>query len=251
MTALLLLLALPASAASVTRAQYVMGTVLEITAEGPKAGAAVAAAFAEASRWDRILSAFKPESEASRLNRQAPHSPFACSPELWDALAAAQKAARDSGGAFDILYPKDYRLLALDGKARTATFLAEGLRVDFGGIGKGLALDRAAEKMRAAGATAGFLNFGGQILAFGRSYPVRIPGRERPLRLSSASVSTSGNSERPGHIVSPFTGKPVLGGGSTTVVAPNATEADAWSTALFVLGKRGLFVNPRPLGASQ
>lgn len=240
-----------ANAASVTRAQWVMGTVLEVTAEGPRAGDAVAAAFAEVAHWDAVLSTYKKESQASALNRQPAGAPFACSQDLWDELVAAQDAARASGGAFDVVYPEDYRALSLEEAGHRATLTKPGMRVDFGGIGKGFALDRAMAKMRAAGATAGFLNFGGQLAFFGKPWPVVVPGEKRPRLLSDGSVSTSDDAERPGHIVSPFTKKPVRDPGSTTVIARTATQADAWSTALFVLGKRGVFENPQPIGVPR
>jgi thiamine biosynthesis lipoprotein len=228
-----------------------MGTLLEVTAEGPAAEAAVAAAFAEVDRWDRVLSTYKKESEASALNREPAGKPFRCSRDLWDELVAAQAAARDSGGAFDVVYPEDYRALVLDESSHTATFAKPGMRVDFGGIGKGFALDRAIGRMKEAGASAGLLNFGGQLAVFGKPWPVVIPGEARPRFLKEGSVSTSGNAERPGHIVSPFTRRPIRASGEVTVIARTAAQADAWSTALFVLGKRGVFENPQPLGASR
>jgi thiamine biosynthesis lipoprotein ApbE len=54
--------------------------------------------------------------------------------------------------------------------------------------------------------------------------------------LKDASLSTSGDAERPGHIASPFTGRRIMETYSASVIAPSAAEADAWSTALFVRG---------------
>ncbi len=244
-----MILAAPAPAgAAIVRARWIMGTILEITAHGP--ASAVSAAFAEVERLDRVLSLYKEDSELSALNRST--AAFRCSPDLWEAVAASLDYARRSGGAFDptVLPPArrgkaalasvGHEKVRLDPALRTVRFTAPGMALDFGGIGKGLALDHAARVLKDAGVRAAFLNFGGQILALGAppgtdGWSVEAPGG-RTLTVKDASVSTSGDSERPGHILSPFTGEPVRRAGSVTVVAPTGAEADAWSTALFVLG---------------
>lgn len=241
-----------AETAPARRVQYLMGTLCEITAYGPNADAAVTAAFAEIARWDRVLSLYKKESELSALNRSN-GAWFACSDALWEALAAAEAYAKASGGAFDAtILPvlsggKDklalvgHAKLELDERGRRARFRRPGMGLDSGGFGKGLALDHAARVLRDHGVSSAFINFGGQVYALGAppnatAWPVRVAGTDDVLFVRDASVSTSGNAEQPGHIASPFTGERLLGAYSATVVAPSATAADAWSTALFVLG---------------
>lgn len=220
---------------SVTRARYVMGTVCEITASGPRAGEAVGAAFEELERWDRVLSLYKEDSEASRLNREAAAAPFACSESLWEAVTAALDMARRSEGAFDPAAPSgSFIQVRLDPARRAVRFLKAGLRLDFGGIGKGLALDHAVRRLRANGVTSALLNFGGQVSALGAWTVESAAG---PFAVTDASVSTSGDGEQPGHILSPATGRPVSGP-DAVVIAPTGMEADAWSTALFVTGGR-------------
>jgi thiamine biosynthesis lipoprotein len=102
------------------------------------------------------------------------------------------------------------------------------------------------------GVEAFLLDAGGQLLAGGAppgegGWPAAIadPGdRSRPacaLLLRDVSAATSGNAERPGEILDPATGVPVSFRGSATALAPDATSADALSTALFVMGpERGL-----------
>ncbi|MBI4371544.1 MAG: FAD:protein FMN transferase, partial [Elusimicrobia bacterium] len=252
----LALLAAPAGAAEprADRARWLMGTLCEIQARGEDADAAVTAAFGEIERWDRILSSYKKESELSALNRSAGRGPFRASAELYAATDAALRLAQASGGAFDptaapllrrgpsALPLVGWAKVRLDPAGRTIELPREGMALDFGGIGKGWALDQAAKALRRRGVSNAFLNFGGQILALGRpesgdAWPAILPGLAEPLRLRDASVSTSGDSERPGHIVSPFDGKPVRRRLQATAVLPGATEADAWSTALYVLGK--------------
>lgn len=247
----LLSLALAANAfgADIQRAQrvrWIMGTLCEIDAPGAP-DEAISAAFAEIERWDRILSLYKEESEASALNRAAGAGPVRVSADLYAAVAAALALAEETGGAFDPTIlpvlrggPEKLPLVGwnkvrLDPRTRTIA-LPAGMGLDFGGVGKGWALDRAAAVLKEAGVTRARFNFGGQILALG-AWPVAVPGRAEPLEVTDASVSSSGDSERPGHIKSPFDGWPVRRPGSATAVMTSAAAADAWSTALFILGK--------------
>lgn len=130
-------------------------------------------------------------------------------------------------------------------------FLVEGMGVDAGGIGKGHALDRALEKMKGGPIERAVLNFGGEILYWSREPSERLVAVRDPVRpgkiwkslflkipaSTSSAVATSGNAERPGHLLDPRTGRPAEGRiRSATVVAPDAVTADALSTALFVMG---------------
>lgn len=133
--------------------------------------------------------------------------------------------------------------------------LPDGFSLDLGGIGKGYAVDRALAVLRTAGVRRVKLDFGSSSLAFEGSteagWPVVIADprdRDSPLltfRLQRGSVSSSGQLERMaeqngrlyGHIFDPRTGGPVQSSLLlVTVIAPDATRADALSTALFVLG---------------
>jgi len=143
----------------------------------------------------------------------------------------------------------------------------DGAGVDLGGIAKGFGIDRAVEAMRRAGAAGGLVNVGGDVRCFGRREKegqwrvgIRGPFDGRPdfavVRLTDAAVCTSGNYERffkidgkrYSHIVDPRTGRPVDCAPSVTVVAPTAAVADAWATALSVLGEAGLKLLPENRG---
>lgn len=253
-----LLLAASAAASAApdaSRTRWLMGTFCSIEAWGGGApGAAVTAAFDEIDRWDRVLSLYKKESELNALNASAGSGPFHASAALYAQTAAALRLARETGGAFDptilpvlrrgpsALPLVGWSKVRLDDAARTIELPLKGMGLDFGGVGKGWALDRAAEVLRAHGVTRAFMNFGGQVLAIGAPeegtrWSVVLPGRDEPLKVRDASVSTSGDAERPGHISSPFDGKPVRRTVQATAVMTSATDADAWSTALYVLGK--------------
>lgn len=134
--------------------------------------------------------------------------------------------------------------------------------VDLGGIAKGYAIDLAIQAMIAGGATGGLVDVGGDVRSFGRRADgkrwrvgVRNPFAQslmETLEIEAAAVCTSGNYERfveirqkrYSHIVDPRTGWVAEMTPSVTVVAPTAAVADAWATALSVLGVDGMRLIP-------
>ena len=151
--------------------------------------------------------------------------------------------------------PVGWRHVRVDEASRSVAFDAPGVGLDLGGIGKGFALDAAARVLRRVGFRDALLDFGGQVLAAGSApagspWPVGIaaPGRRSEaafwIAVRDRSVSTSGNDERAidgpagpiGHILDPARRAPALYEGEVTVVAREATMADALSTGLFVMG---------------
>ena len=149
-----------------------------------------------------------------------------------------------------------WQRVRLDPRARSVFFLTRGIELDLGGIGKGYALDCVARVLREAGVTAALISSGSSsIYAIGAppgkaGWPVRVSDpldRTRILStilLKDQSLSTSGNYEKffqlSGrtycHIMDPGTGRPVEGMLQTSVIAPEATDSDALSTAVFVMG---------------
>ncbi len=157
--------------------------------------------------------------------------------------------------------------LVLDTSQRTVRFEVPGMGLDPGALGKGYALDAAAKVLKTRGIRSALLDFGGQVLAIGSppgadSWAVAIAHparRDEPvlmLKLREGSVATSGSSERRlivegrqlGHVLDPRTGVPLETRGSASVIAPTASDADAFSTAMLVMGpERGLeFVAGKP-----
>ena len=143
--------------------------------------------------------------------------------------------------------------LNLDQAAQTAT-LAAGSRLDLGSIAKGYAIDRAIAALGARGVPAALIDLGGNIGVLGRppggrpwSVGIQHP-RENDLigllQFRDGAIATSGDYDRYfevqgrrfSHLLDPRTGWPAEGLYAVTVVAPNATAADALSTAAFVLG---------------
>jgi thiamine biosynthesis lipoprotein len=181
------------------------------------------AALDEVDRLEELLSFFRPESEISRLNRGE-----VCShAEVQSLLRWAARIAAATGGTFDAHC---------------------GGKWNLGAIGKGYAIDAAIRRIRPKSA----LMQGGQSsLAAVGTWTVEIgdPAFAR-LKLTNQAIGTSGEQFQPGHIVDPRTGRPakksVL---SATCIAPTATEADAFSTAFYVMGpaasRRFCAANPR------
>jgi len=146
--------------------------------------------------------------------------------------------------------------LRLDPRARTVSFARRGMGIDLGGIAKGFALDRARAALAAEGVARARLDLGGQLAFVGgdpAGWRVAVRDPEEPGRTlgvltldAGASVSTSGNYARDfaaegwrarSHIYDPRTGRPVTRDVAVTAWTPDATTADALSTALVVLGR--------------
>lgn len=135
----------------------------------------------------------------------------------------------------------------------------DGMSVDLGAIAKGYAVDVCFQSVATGLVRNLMINLGGNIRCRGEAAPgrpwsigIRDPfSRERiigTIRLSNGmAVATSGNYEkfvtiqgkRYAHIIDPRSGRPVEGVASVTVIATNAVEADAMSTAVFVMGGKG------------
>jgi thiamine biosynthesis lipoprotein len=133
------------------------------------------------------------------------------------------------------------------------------MRIDLGAIGKGYALDRAAEVLASSGCEAWAIHGGhSSILArgdhnqtggwpIGMGNPLFTQRRLGTVLMRNQAMSTSGSNiqfyrhggRRFGHILDPRTGWPVEGPLSVTVFAPNAALADALSTAFYVIGEEG------------
>lgn len=138
----------------------------------------------------------------------------------------------------------------------TARFSVPGMTLDLGGIAKGFAVDCCYDTIVPKWPVNAIFNLGGNIRVHGmarQDRPWRI-GVQHPFERnktlgtllldSGMALATSGNYERfvtingrrYAHIIDPRTGLPVEGMAGITVLSATATEADALSTALFVLG---------------
>ncbi len=252
----------------------------------PEAGDAALEALEKIERLEQMLSVYLPESELSQLNRSAFDQVRPVSGDLAELLKIAVDIHARTGGCFDItaaslseawgfarrqgaMPTSDQIAAALDCVGTQYLELTEnppsvryskaGLKVNSGGIGKGYALDRAAEFFRRR-EIADFLIHGGKssLIASGdrhdldsqSGWKIAINHPEQPrihlgeLTLFDTALGTSGpanqffyfNGIRYGHIIHPKTGWPASGMLSITVLHPSAAHADALATGLFVMG---------------
>lgn len=257
----------------------VMGTEATVSVAGDEALArdAARAAFARMHAIEDALSDYRPDSEAMRLVRTV-GAVHAVSPDLVAVLLAADRMHRASGGAFDVTVgpltflwrearasgkPIDaaaleearsrvgWHLLEIDPIRGTVTVLAEGMRLDFGGIGKGYAAQEALRAMAALGATRAMVAIAGD-LALGEppsgrdGWRVRIDdphGSGETLSLARCCVSTSGDreqwievdGERRSHVLDPHTGLGATTRDQVTVIGPDGAIVDALASAASLL----------------
>lgn len=277
----------PTDVAVLRASRSAMATVFEVLLPfgNPVAQPAAEAALDRIDELEDQLTVYRETSEVSRLNATAADGPVELEPGLFDLIAFAAGVTRQTHGAFDIgtgalikawgfyrrqgrvptpaeraaaLARTGTRFLALDPDRGTVKFLRRGLEINLGGIGKGYALDRAADLLRTEWGIASALLNGGSssVRTVGtppgqpRGWPVALrhpwdPGRGLgTLFLSDAALGTSAatyqhfeyNGRRLGHLLDPRLGWPAAGVEQVSVVAPTAAEADALSTAFFVLG---------------
>ncbi|MBK7877762.1 MAG: FAD:protein FMN transferase [Planctomycetes bacterium] len=171
---------------------------------------------------------------------------------LWRA-ARATHALPEEGALAAARVRVGWSKLAIDVPTRSIDGWEPGMRLDFGAIGQGIGADRALAKLVELGHESALVDVSGDV-ALGapppgaRGWRVRVEGAEgesaRTLYLSRCGVTTSGDTEqfveldgvRYSHVVDPRTGRALTHAARSTVIAPDATDADAFATAFGVLG---------------
>jgi len=278
-----------------------MGSTFEIVvyaADPATAQRGLAAAFARIDQLNAIFSDYDAESEACRLSHASPMpAAVPVSAEMSAVLDYAIQLSRATDGAFDVtvgplsrlwrrarrqkqlpaparrdeaLAGVGYRHLELDAAGRKVRLAAPGMRLDFGGIAVGFAVDEALAVLKQHGLTRALVNGSGDIV-LGDPPPGETGWRigvaplepdqppSRFLRLAHCGVSTSGDAwqfveidhQRYSHIVDPKTGLGLTTRSSVTVIAPTGMAADALATAVSVLGvDRGMKLVERSAGTA-
>lgn len=235
-----------------------MATTFEVRLAGTDAryaGQAADAVFALIDRLEHALSRFGEAGDVACINRLAPGEVWRVGAETFACLRLALELAALTGGAFDPALGREMdrvrgeagepgargRLL-LDEAALAVQVLDGRVSLDLGAIGKGFALDRAAELLREWGLERALLVAGGgsSVLALdgptpGEGWPVGVGDSARPLALVHQAVGASGTAYQGGHILDPLTGQPARGPARAWAFHTSAAVADALSTAWMIL----------------
>jgi thiamine biosynthesis lipoprotein len=265
-----------------------MGNGFEISVVGRGSGWAgerIAAAVAEIQRIESLLTTFGEGSETNKINRAAGICPAKVSDETFRLIQRSIRISEITQGAFDISYGSvdkslwnfnvsmtqlpdektakrmvrliNYRNIILDEKETTVFLKEKGMRIGFGGIGKGYAAEKAKGVLKKMGVENGIVNASGDLTTWGHQ-PDGKPwtiGIVNPnlsgkifsyLNVTDMAVATSGNYEKfivvngikYSHTINPRTGLPVKGIKSVTIITPNAEIADAMATPVTIMGIR-------------
>jgi thiamine biosynthesis lipoprotein len=245
-------------------------------------------ALDEVDEVEAALTSFRDTSEVSRVNRGAAAAPVAVGPSFFALLSLCRELGAATGGAFDPAATALSRCwgfverrphlptteeidtararsglekVVVDGLSRTVRFATPGVELNFGAVGKGWALDRAAATLRLRGVSRALLTAGGSSHRGwgGEAWEIALrPGGEDlgllALRDAALGTSTAGEQhfeaagKRYGHVLDPRTGWPAEGVRSASAVASETAVADALSTAFLVGGPElaGPFCASRP-----
>lgn len=265
-----------------------MGNQFEITvvaADELWADQMIETGVEEIKRIEKLLTTFSDDSETNLVNRNAGIQPVKVSKELLELVERSIRISQVTQGAFDISYgsidkrlwnfdqtmtalpsPKqakkmvrliNYKNILVDKENQTIFLKEKGMRIGFGGIGKGYAAEMAKEVMKRNGVTSGIVNASGDLTTWG-TQPDGSPwtvGIIHPdhkglpfsyMNISDMAVATSGNYEKfvmingkkYSHTINPQTGLPVTGIKSVTIFSPNAEICDALATPVTIMGTR-------------
>jgi thiamine biosynthesis lipoprotein len=239
-------------------------------------------AVEEISRIEKLLTTFNDSSQTAAINVNAGIRPVAVDKEVFDLIHRSLKISELTQGAFDITYGSidkrlwnfdtqmtslpnkatarrmvqliDYRNVILDEKDYSVFLKKKGMRIGFGGIGKGYAADKAKQLLQQRGVISGVVNAAGDLVTWGvqpdgNPWTIGIadPDTRHPfsyLNISGMAVATSGtyekyaiiNGKKYSHTIDPKTGMPVTGIKSVTIICPSAELADAMATPVMVMG---------------
>ena len=272
-------------------ATLLMGNQFEISAVSDNeqnANRIINAGIDEIKRIEKLLTTFHDSSETNLINRNAGIEPVRVSEEIFNLIERSIKISSITQGAFDITYGSidkslwnfdtqmkslpdkqtaremvrliNYRNIVLDRENSTVFLKEKGMRIGFGGIGKGYAAEMAKCKMQQLGITDGIVNASGDLTTWGLQpngdeWTVGIANPNISgevfsfLKISGLAVATSGNYEKfimidgkkYSHTIDPRTGLPVTGIKSVTIITKNAEIADAMATPVTIMGvKAGL-----------
>ncbi len=237
----------------------------------------------EIKRIEKLLTTYNSESETNLINANAGIQPTKVSAEIIELIERANRISSVTQGAFDISYGSidkslwnfdssmtslpskeqakenvqliNYKNILINKTEQTIFLKEKGMRIGFGGIGKGYAAEMAKNKMKAAGVQSGVVNASGDLTTWGtqpsgEKWTIGIVHPEFKndifsyMNISDLAVATSGNYEKfiiidgkkYSHTINPKTGLPIRGIKSVTIISSNAEIADAMATPVMIMG---------------
>lgn len=247
-------------------------------------------AIAEIRRIEQLFTTFKNDSQTNLINENAGIGPVKVDAEVFALIERSIAISNLTQGAFDITYGSidkslwnfdknmtslpsqetakkmvhlvNYRNIVLDKEHGTVYLREKGMRIGFGGIGKGYAAEMARKILINNGVKSGIINASGDLTTWGfqpngKPWTIGIANPDLPssafsyMEISNMAVATSGNYEKYiliggkkySHTIDPKTGLPITGIKSVTVISGNAEFADAMATPIAVMGIRaGLYM---------
>jgi len=264
---------------TIEETQFPMNTYVRIklwVTNGDSVEPALEQAFREIARVETLTSHFHKGSLLTEANLKK----TIVSEELAELVLEALEVSELTDGAFDpTVYPlldlwgfydtlatsiprDEVITKALQGinwqsvEVSADTVTVDGVMLDLSAIAKGYAVDKAAAILEGMGVNLALIDAGGDIRCMGQKKGGWNIGIKHPrdegllgiINLTEGSVATSGDYEnyfevqgiRFHHLMDPRTGKPAREALSATVIAPTTLQADAWATALFVMGRDGI-----------
>ena len=240
-------------------------------------------AVLEIQRIEKLLTTYNDQSETNLINRNAGIKPVKVSAETIQLIQRSIRISEITQGAFDISYGSvdkslwnfdtkmqslpdattakkmvrliNYRNIVINSEDGTVYLREKGMRIGFGGIGKGYAAERAKYILKKEGLEAGIVNASGDLTTWGYQpdgtawtigivHPNFASSIFSYLNVTDMAVATSGNYEKFimiggkkfSHTINPRTGLPVTGIKSVTIISPNAEIADAMATPVTIMG---------------
>ncbi len=268
------------------KSMKLMGNHFEITVVADSADWAnemIDLGVTEIKRIEKLLTTYSNDSETNLINNNAGVAPVKVSAEIIALIQRSLRISNVTQGAFDISYGSvdkslwnfdttmtslpsreeakksvrliNYKNIEIDNEASTVYLKQKGMRIGFGGIGKGYAAEKAKHIMQSAGVQSGVVNASGDLTTWGNmpngeKWTIGIVHPELAnnvfsyINVSGLSVATSGNYEKYimidgkkySHTINPRTGLPVTGIKSVTIVSTNAEIADAMATPVMIMG---------------
>lgn len=270
------------------KAEKLMGNRFEITVVADNQDWAfqkIQLAIDEIRRIEKLLTTFDESSQTNQVNRQAGISAVKVDREVFELIRRSQRISAITDGAFDLSYGSidkslwnfnrnmkqlpdstvarqmvqliNYQNILLDDAACTVMLKNKGMRIGFGGIGKGYAAEMAKALLQQHGVKSGIVNASGDLTTWGlqangQPWTIGIANPNNAqlpfsyMNITDMAVATSGNYEKfvvingkkYSHTINPKTGLPVTGIKSVTIISTNAEIADAMATPVTIMGVR-------------